>query len=171
MTTHTCFTNQRARLDKALLQFGKNLAFKYEAEWSKDGKRWYDIFAKTTDARGNFTNSFEAEPGIFVHLDSIFHYFNGGQWRTKLTVETKDCASNVGVFWSTIIPLKYSIFDSKSFDLKDLYATKTDFNFKYVEQFIKDIEGLEDCYCLKFKLDWSIWFYHRPSRSPKYRRR
>jgi hypothetical protein len=135
------FYESTGQLDKALLQFGKNLAFKYEAEWSKDGKRWYDIFAKTTDARGYFTNSFEAEPGIFVHLDSLFYYFNGGQWRTKLTVETKDCANNVGVFWSSMIPLKYSIFDSKTFDLKDLYATKTDLNFKYVEQFIKDIEA------------------------------
>ena len=128
------------QLDSAIKQYGKNIAYKYFAEWSQDGVKWYDIFQKTTDSRGYFTNSFEAQTNLFVHFDQLFRYFQGGKWRTTLQVEIADCPKDIGLFYSTPIALKYSIADDKIYSLKEFLSKESSLNFKDIEAQIKELE-------------------------------
>lgn len=128
------------QLDSAIKQYGKNIAYKYFAEWSQDGVKWHDIFQKVTDSRGYFTNSFEAQPGLFVHFDQLFRFFQGGKWRTTLQVEIADCPKDVGLFYSNPITLKYSIADDKIYSLKEFYSKESSLNFKDIEAQLKDLE-------------------------------
>ena len=134
------FYESTGQLESAIKQFGRNISYQFVGEWSQDGVKWYDVLRKTTDDRGYFTNSFEAQPGVFVHFDQLFRYFQGGKWRMTLKVETADCPQSIGYFTSSPITLRYSIFDLKRFDLRELYLSKTTWNFKDVEWHIQEFE-------------------------------
>lgn len=128
-------------LEVAKKQFGRDIAYNFFAEWSQDGIQWFDLSSNLTNSRGFFTNSFETQPGLFVNLDQLFRYFQKGKWRVSLKVETKDCPQNYGFYSSAPLSLEFSIFDDKKYEVTELFLSKTPFNFKIIEEQIKDFEN------------------------------
>jgi len=130
-------SGQLATVAKAL---GANIAITYIQEFSQDGTTWVDTNNYPTINGGYFSNSFKIAPNQFVNFNSMFKYFNGGKVRLTLKVETKDCPSNPGFFYSRPLTLpKSSIYDDKTYELASLLPSTL--NFKDAEVMV---QGLKD---------------------------
>jgi hypothetical protein len=58
----------------------------------------------------------------------------------NLKVETADCPNNIGIFSSAPFSLNYSIREDKKYDVKELYSSKTQLNFKDIEWHLRELE-------------------------------
>lgn len=122
------FEESTGQLASALKTYGPNIASSITEEFSQDGKTWIDINNYPTINGGYFSNSFRASKNLFVNFSSMFKYFSGGKVRIVLKVETKDCPSNPGLYYSKTFDLPTSKINmDKKYDLASLLPATVNF--------------------------------------------